>query len=258
MTTTEPSQPWWTELYDDLLATMLLERTDRAEVDGTVAFLVRTLGLAPGARVLDQCCGIGSLSLPLAAAGHSVVAVDQSAAYVARASLEASARGLTIEATAADACTFTARPAVNAAFNWWTSFGYAATDAENLEMLRRAFDSLVPGGRFALDTLNVPGVLRGFARDVVTRRAIEGGELVLHRESRVDLATGTLHKRWCYFLPDGRRVEHPSTVRLYMPHTLIELLRAAGFGEVELFGSVAGGPLELDSPRCIAVATRPR
>jgi SAM-dependent methyltransferase len=242
--------PWWKPLYGDLLAELLLERSDVAD---TIAFLVRELCLAPGARVLDQCCGIGSLALPLAARGFSVVGVDQSERYVERAKEDAARAGLEVELVHADACAFVPSAPVDAAFNWWTSFGYAPDDDANLEMLRRAFDALAPGGAFALDFMNVPGVYRGLQRSVVTRKA----EIVLVRESELDLARGAINKRWTYFLPSGERVIHDSAVRLYQPHDLGAMLTRAGFEGVSFFGDVRGEQLELDSPRCIAVARRP-
>jgi SAM-dependent methyltransferase len=249
---------WWASLYDDLLAEVLLERATVAEVTATLDFLERSLELRPGATVFDQCCGIGSLALPLSARGHRVVGVEQSERYVARARRDAEARDLPCRFLAGDA--FVVGPGVpcDGAFNWWTSFGYALDDRRNGEMLARAFEALVPGGMFVLDTLNLPGVLRGFRRDEVTRRATSQGEVVLLRESRVDLGAGSLCKRWTYFLPDGRRVEHESAVRLYLPHTLVELFRAAGFADVRLLGSTAGEPLSLDSPRCLLLARRPK
>jgi SAM-dependent methyltransferase len=250
-------ESWWTSLYDDLLAEVLLERAGGPEVEATVDFLERALELPPGSTVFDQCSGIGSLALPLAARGHRVVGVEQAPAYAARARAEAEARGLPCRFVAGDA--FLAGPGepCQGAFNWWTSFGYALDDRKNTEMLARAFEALVPGGVFVLDTMNLPGVLRGFREHEVTRRATPRGAVVLLRESRVDTAAGALRKRWTYFLPDGRRVEHRSQVRLYLPHTLADLCRGAGFGGVELYGSIAGAPLDLDSPRCIVRARRP-
>ena len=45
---------WWSALYDDVLADVLLEGTSPEEVAATVRFLVDVLGLEPGARVFDQ------------------------------------------------------------------------------------------------------------------------------------------------------------------------------------------------------------
>ncbi len=124
----------------------------------------------------------------------------------------------------------------------------------NLRMLQRAFEAVVPGGRFALDFLNVPGVLAQFRPHEVTRAS--GIELV--RESRLsDLARGLLHKTWKLALADGTRVERPSTLRLYAPDRLAELFARAGFANVTLHGGIDRSELTLDSPRCIVVGTRP-
>ena len=250
------SAAWVGPLYDDWLAEQLLVRDD-AELEGTLAFLGDKLRLAPGRRVLDQCCGIGTLMMPLAARGIDVVGVDQAAGYVERARATASERGLRLEVHAADAGVFVPSAPVDAAFNWWTSFGYGATDEDNRPMLARAFSALVPGGRFALDTMNVPGILRHFQRDVILRRQTPRGEVVLLRETTLDLRAGRMNKRWSYFLGGERRVEHDSSVRMYMPEAIVGLLEGVGFVHVELYGSVAGEALGLDSGRLIAVGSRP-
>lgn len=248
---------WWERLYDDLLAEMLLERADSAEVDATLAFLQSALSIAPGARVFDQCCGIGSLSIPLAQRGFRVAGCDLIPAYIERAHRRASELGVALDLVAADAFEHSAMPACDAVFNWWTSFGYAASDAQNARMLARALASLRPNGRFALDFMNVPGVLRGFSARVETKRKTKYGEVTLVRESAIDLRAMAMTKRWNYSLPDGSAVEHDSWVRLYMPHELVSLLEGVGFADIALYGGLGFEPLTLDSPRCIAVARRP-
>lgn len=241
---------WWGELYDEHLATVLLERDE--EPAETIDFLVRTLGLAPGARVFDQCCGIGSLAVPLATRGFEVVGCDLIERYVARAREDAARAGVAVELHAADAFEHVPAAPCAGAFNWWTGFGYARDDARNLRMLQRAYESLVPGGRFVLDTMNVPGVIRGFRPEVVIER--RGIRLV--RRSVLDVDAGLLHKRWSYVLPDGRTIERDSTVRLHTPWELRAMLIAAGFTEVSLLGGVDASLLTVESPRCIAVAIK--
>lgn len=249
---------WWEPLYDDLLAELLLVRADEAELDATLGFLTRALALEPGQRVFDQCCGIGSLAVPLAARGLELVCVDQAERYVARAKEAALARGVTLEAHAADAHDFVAPTPCQAAFNWWTSFGYTPDDAHNARMFARVRDSLVLGGRFALDTLHLPGVLRHFQRDVVTQRSTPEGEITLWRQTHLELEEGMMAKRWTYLLPDGTRRVHQSRLRLYLPHQLARMLEEQGFEDLQFYGSVKGEPLGLDSPRCICVARRAR
>ncbi|MFI6869350.1 class I SAM-dependent methyltransferase [Nocardia sp. NPDC050406] len=246
---------WWAELYDELLAEHLLVRAE-GEVEPTLDFLVERLDIAPGSRVFDQCCGIGSLAVPLAARGFDLVGVDQAASYIERARADARTAGVAAEFVAADACDYAPAKPVDAVFNWWTSFGYGS-DAENQRMLDRAFDALRPGGRFALDTMNLPGVLRGFRRDTVTRRTTPLGEVLLVRETSVDLAEGRMLKDWTYFVDGKFATRHHSSVRLYLPDTIVAMLRAAGFHDIDLYGDLSGGPLHLDSPRCILLARRP-
>lgn len=251
---------WWQELYDDLLATALLERHDAAELEATLAWILAQLEVPPGARLFDQCCGIGSLTRPLAARGYDLVAVDQAASYIERARAETAKAGLGIDYHAADARSFVPTASCDGVFNWWTSFGYGRDDADNARMLAAGFAALRPGGVYLLDTMNAAGILRGFRPQVVTRRPTPDGELVLVRESSLDLVAGAIDKLWTYFLPDGRRVSHRSRVRLYLPHELDRLLREVGFVDVELFGSIHGDPpepLSLDTPRCICRARRP-
>lgn len=241
---------WWTELYDRLLADVLLEREQAP--NAVLDFLERALGVAPGARLFDQCCGIGSLAVPLAARGYEVVGCDLGDGYVERGRAAAAAAGVRVELHHADAFAFVPEAPCAGAFNWWTGFGYARDDARNLEMLRRAAEALVPGGRLVLDTMNVPGVLRDFRPTVHTVR----GGVQLTRESALDVDAGLLHKRWIYTRDDGHRVERRSTMRLHTPWELRALLHAAGFTHVRMVGDVDEQPLTIDSPRCIAIATR--
>jgi SAM-dependent methyltransferase len=252
---TQPADDWWTALYDDLVADLILVRRDQQGLAATTSFLVRELGLGPGRVVLDQCCGIGSLALPLARAGCAVLGVDQSARYIDRARAGVGPEHAPCTFVAADACDFAAPASCEAGFNWGTGFG-SADDHRNARMLRRAFETLRPGGRFALDYQHVPRVLRHFQNSLVHRLAGDEGETVVLRESTADLAAGALVQRWTFFLPDGGRLQRHSAVRLYLPHVLGEMMRAAGFGDIRYHGGLAGEPLDLDSPRCILVGTR--
>ncbi len=263
--------PWWQFLYDETLADLFLARTDPAELQSTLDLLWDRLGLSPGAIVFDQCCGIGTLAIPLSLRGVRVIGVDQCGPYIERArreAVQAGAAGTTCEFHQGDAFRFLPDRPCDAALNWRTGFGNAPDDEQNLLMLRCAFAALRPGGAFALDFQNVSGVLRGFKECMVCRGTVKRpgphdsqddshGQVVLLRESSVDLGRGLLLQTWTYFLPCGeRRVRH-SAVRLYLPHVLGQMLHRCGFRDIQFFGDVSGAPLHLDSPRCIVVSRRP-
>lgn len=256
-----PSEPtaanWWVPFYDELLAETLLVRESQAEVTATIDFLERVLQLKAQTkqRVLDQCCGIGSLAAPLAERGFGVIGVDQSAEYIERAR-RSGASGATF--AAADAVQFTANPGCHAGFNWWTSYGYAPTREQNRAMLEAAFRSLLPGARFALDTMNLAGVLRHFEETVTVVRETPKGEITMTRKSRMDLESGRLLKRWTYEI-EGREISaHNTSLMLSMPHDLAEDLESAGFRVESFFAGTDGRSLSIDDARCIVLARKPR
>jgi len=239
---------WWADFYNDTIAELFLVRDEAAELD----FLVERLELRPDFLVYDQCCGIGNLAIGLARRGFRAVGADLCAPYIERARRDAA--GLPCEFSCADAFTYRPPESCDGAYNWYSSFGYADQDARNLEMLRRAFESLKPGGRFALDFLNAPAVYRDFKPRM--ERGSPGGPRVV-RECNIDVLRGRLEQRWTTTNAAGRCSERTSSVKLYPPHQLAELLRDAGFRDIELLGSVTGTAVNVESPRCIAVGRKP-
>jgi SAM-dependent methyltransferase len=245
---------WWEELYDDLLADILLENTNENEIAETVHFLIEALDLGPGASVFDQCCGTGRLSIPLARKGYSVTGVDLIESYIERSRQKNDVAGLNARFHVGDAFEFKCDALCDGGFNWWTSFGYKISDLENVKMLQRARDSLQPGAAFALDYMNVPGVLKHFKPAVVTEGfERSGARLQLIRKSRCDLELGVLHKEWNYQLDNGQQVQHHSMVRLYDPPALKRLFEIAGFTNIRVFGDLDSSSITLNSPRCIVV-----
>ena len=242
---------WWKSFYDENLAQVLLRPTEGKEAERTCEFLTRELGLKTGDRLFDQCCGNGRVGLALAQKGYQVLGIDLAESYINEANTKAQEKGLTAEFKAADAFEYQTPELCHGALNWWTSFGYAKTDEENLEMLRRASDSLLPDAIFALDYMNVPGIYRSFQPRVVNEVKTPEGPLKLERTSAIDFFNGRLNKLWVYTLADGEQITHESDTSLYSPEQLITLFFKAGFGEMRLFGDLDSSPLTLDSPRTI-------
>lgn len=246
---------WWVSFYDGMYADLLLAG-DEEQAGETADFLAPALGLSRGDSVLDQGCGVGWLSLPLAARGFRALGVDVSASYVERATGAARARGLDAGFEVGDVERFVAPRAMDAVVNWRTSFGYCEDDSRNGRVLRRGFESLRPGGRFALDYPNVARVLREFEARIVRRFPTDAGDIGLVRESTTDLARGMLDQRWTWTLPDGRVLERHGSTRLYLPRDLRELLEEAGFADIAFHGGVRGEVLDRNAPRCVVIATR--
>ena len=63
---------------------LTVSTTEQAR-ERAVDSLASALGLAEGATIFDQCCGIGRIAVPLARRGYRVIGVDQMPDYVRRA-----------------------------------------------------------------------------------------------------------------------------------------------------------------------------
>ncbi len=245
---------WWEGFFDEVFARLMMPSTP---TDGELAFLTERAGARPGARVFDQCCGEGRVTLALAARGCEVVGVDASHAYVGRARERAAELGLSCDLRVDDAFEFTPELPCDLAINWHTSFGYTEDDGKNAQMLERAFEALRPGGVMVLDYGNAAHVIGNFQPATTMRLETDAGEWLAIRESRIDLEAGMLRQIWTFIAPDGKIDRRRGDTRLYMPRALRALLESVGFASVELFGDRTGGPLTTDSPRCLALARRP-
>ena len=245
---------WWGDLYDNLLADFLMDNRTSEEVEKSLSFIIDKLALEKENLVFDQCCGTGSLSNPLAQKGFRVLGVDQAENYIQRARDRKVSNNA--QFIAADAFEFVSNEKCDAGFNWWTSFGYTLDDQFNIKMLQRAADSLKEGALYMLDTMNLPGVLRKFDREVVNRIETPEGEIVLVRETELNWQKGSMQKKWIYLFPNGERRTFNSEVRLYLTHTLVEMFETCGFKVLDIFGSENGEPIQIDSMRCIILARR--
>lgn len=249
---------WWTSFHVAEMADVLLSRSDE-QLATTLEFLERELKLSAGDHVFDQCCGSGDLAIPLANRGIRVTGCDLFEPYIERARRATAQRSLDIEPRffCADAFDFVPDEPVDAVINWYSSFGYAAADDVNQQMLDRAFEALKPAGLLALEVPNIAGLLRGFKDVLVQHGMSSDGPVTLERTCIPDFAAGLLRQRWEWQV-EGRepKVRH-SALKMYMPNRVCELLREAGFVDLELFGSDEGEPFEMDSPRLLVTATKP-
>jgi SAM-dependent methyltransferase len=188
----------------------------------------------------------------------NILGVDLTDSYIRTARRRAEQERLPCEFHIGDAFEFIAPRACDAAINWFTSFSYSQDDQANLRQLKNIFASLKPGGRFLLDFMNIPGVMANFRQAVIDRPKCPElvGVVVLH-ENSADFLAGMMESDWTFIYPDGRRVGHHISTRMYMPHEIARMLRACGFNDIQLFGSAEGEPLDRTSKRCIAFARKP-
>lgn len=203
--------------------------------------LIALLGLEPGARVLDVPCGIGRISVPLAAQGMAVTGVDITTASMQRAENSAHDSGVMLELHKRDMRDLPWEDTFDAVLNMWGSFGYFDHEG-NLDFLRAAARALKPGGALVIEGPCAEGTLpRWSDRDWYKL----GEDVTILEDRSYEPLTGVITSTWTVLSegvpPRERRVE---TVT-YSISDLSRMLRAVGFREVAVYRNLAGEPYRL-------------
>lgn len=214
----------------------------------------RTLGLKPGARLLDLACGTGRHSILLARRGAFVVGVDKTEAYLQEA--RAGARGLKNCLFArGDMRRLPFKGEFDAAINLWTSFGYFAKPSDDLKALKGVARALKPGGLFLIDLIDFAWVKKHGTRRRWDRRA--DGAYLLQDAVWLEGRDPRIVNAWIILRPGKPELRSRFVVRGYDKPRLYAALRRAGLAPVASWhGLGALGRLK-SSGRLVVLARKP-
>ena len=140
---------WFERFFDADYVALLRDTSPHSRTRREVDFVVRTLRLPAGARILDVPCGYGRHSVALARRGFRVVGVDLSRAMIAEAR-RLWTEGPRLRFIQKDMRRLRAAGEFDAVINMYTSFGYFSA-RENAAVLRRLTRALRPGGLIVID-----------------------------------------------------------------------------------------------------------
>ena len=246
---------WWQAFFSGPWAELQAagypaERT-RAEVD----FIVSTLDLVPGQRVLDVPCGEGRHTIELATRGLRVSGADFNPGAIAVARQRAAAAGVAADFEPTDMRELRFSQPFDAVLCFFGSFGYF-DDADNLRFATRAAASLREGGQFLIDTHVMESLAPIHSERGWSWSGEAGNSTRMLEERRWDLETGRIEADWTFVDPQaGIRTAH-SSIRVYTYAELCTLLRTAGFRSFRGIETGTGVPFKLGSRRLCLIATR--
>ena len=206
----------------------------REEVD----FLVSTLELSPGARVLDVPCGGGRHSLELARRGYRVTGVDISEEFIAEA--RSGAGDLAVEFRLGDMRNLPGTAEFDGAFCWGNSFGYLdpAGTQEFLGALGRA---LKPGARLVIDT----GIVaEAILLSLQGRPWWKVGDILMLIDNQYRVEESRLDTTYT-FVRDGKTETRPSSQYVFTVGEIRRMLAQAGFQMVAVYGGLDRSPFQL-------------
>lgn len=206
---------------------------------GYYQLLLAQQGVNPK-RLLDVCCGTGTLAQMFAAEGYSVVGVDLSEAMIQEAKLKAQKRGLAIQYFAADAADFRLGEQFEGAYSFFDSLNYI-TDPDHL---RRAIANvaahLEPGGSFIFDV----NTAYAFEERMFDQKDLrQKARIQYDWKGDYDRQTRIISVRMSFWR-DGERFEECHVQRAHTDEEIRESLELAGFRSVRCFDSYT-----LDPPR---------
>ncbi|MER9191513.1 class I SAM-dependent methyltransferase [Mesorhizobium australicum] len=206
------------------------------------------LSLRQGSSVLELGCGYGRIANRLAARGARVTGLDISPILLKKAEAHAGELRVDVEYVRGDMRSLPWRDRFDAAFLWYTTFGYF-DEAGNERVLHEAAASLREGGRLLIDNLNRFSLLREKSptyeivqRDNDLRIDITRNDALTDRRSceRIVVRDGCVRRMRLSF-------------RQYGFSEYVRMLRNAGFEAVEAYGQ-EGGEFTSYSPHLVVVA----
>jgi SAM-dependent methyltransferase len=233
-------QEWFGEEYLELYS-----HRDEEEARRQVAFFARTCG--PIARpVLDLACGMGRHVQELQSHGYHAIGCDLSYVMLRTGMREYGA----MPVARAD---MRHLPFCDAVFgglvNFFTSFGYFATEDENVQVVREMARVLARDAPFLFDYLNVHRELE----KLVQRETRDTPSGPVKIERWFDGSDRSFNKR----ITIGER-RYLERVRGYDLDEISAMFCDSGLTIHSAFGSFDGEPFSAHSPRLILVGSRRR
>ena len=237
------SENFWTQV-----APIMFDDARWAEAPTVAQYVKDLAGLSEGSKVLDAGCGLGRISVELAALDLDITGVDiiQSELDAARESAEA--EGVPLKLVNHDLRTFQAPNQFDCAVNLYTSFGYCATIEEDMQILRNIADSVKPGGTFIMECTSRETAVLYWTPGEEFERA--GYKVVTHFE--VVGAWEGLKSQWTLYpletsdnnviASEAKQsklqaiVDHTFVQRLYPATFLRDKLLDFGFSKADVYG----------------------
>ncbi|MDY5816751.1 MAG: class I SAM-dependent methyltransferase [Treponema sp.] len=228
------SENFWTQY-----APIMFDDARWAEAPTVAQYVKDIAGLGEGAKILDAGCGLGRISVELAALGLDVTGVDiiQSELDAARESAEA--EGVPLTLINHDLRSFQAREQFDCAINLYTSFGYCATIEEDMKILKNIADSVKTGGNFIIECTSRETAIMYFTAGEEFERA--GYKVVTYFE--VVGAWEGLRSQWTLYPLDSKQaIDHTFIQRLYPATFLRDKLIDFGYSKVNIYGDFDKSP----------------
>jgi SAM-dependent methyltransferase len=245
-------QNWYQTFFTGAVVDHWLNMPSAEQTRSEADFIQATLQVPPPARLLDVPCGGGRHSLALAARGYRMTGVDISPDFLAAARAQA-AGSSAVTWEQRDMRDLPWPEAFDGAYSFGNSFGYA-DEAGNAAFLQAVARALRHGAVFLMDTGYITEALLPVLQERAWYPWGEDGHILAQR--RYDPPHGRLEVEYTY-VRGGKIEKCAMSARIYSYREVCGLLRAAGFTDLQGWGSLAKEPFRLGSTRLLIAARKP-
>lgn len=262
-------ESWWSEEYgffgefyiegDNSLEGFLTRKLSLAErtleeCDG----ILRLLNAQQQDKLLDIPCGYGRHSIELARRGLRITGADINSCHLKIAEKISTGLGLRLPLAKCDMIKIGSifqRESFDCIINVFLSFGFFATDEENMKVLKQFYQLLKPGGKFLMHTdVNLNRLRTGEYQFNETRKLVSGGCLKIREQ--YNSTTRRLNGSWVITHKRGKSTIKEYSVRVYEAKEFINMCLKAGFRDCVAYGDWDGNPFKPDSEQIIFVALK--
>ncbi len=240
-------EEWFGEDYK-----LVYPHRDEEDARQQIEFVKRHIHIPEGGKVLDLCCGCGRHAVELRGLGYDVVGLDLSEELLDLACSRADECEMDVEFVQCDMREIPYEDYFDLVVNFFTSFGYFASDADNQKVLLAIAGALKPGGKFLMDYMNPENV----ARSLVERdeKDIQNG-IHLVQERWIDESPRRINKKITMIKDDEESVYRES-VRMYSHEEMRDMIAASGLKLTHTYGDFADSEYNSDSTRMVLIGER--
>lgn len=230
----------------------------------TVAKFVKKIArLKDGDSVLDAGCGLGRISVELAALNLDVTGVDIIRSELDAAKESASAEGVSLKLIKADLRNFISPQKFDCAVNLYTSFGYCDSKQDDFKIIKNICENLKKGGIFILECVSRETAILYFTKGEIFTRA--GFKVVTNFS--VEGAWEGLRSQWTLYdekttdlqIEKGEAkpaANHIFVQRLYSAPDLCEKIVECGFSQAKIYGDFDFSPYDENAKTMVIVAKK--
>lgn len=231
---------WWSKIFNSLYLKTDGDVVDDLEITKVeVDMFLEILNIPKDAKILDLCCGHGRHSLELARRGfQNVEGLDRSRYLIQKARAEAKKQGLNVKFREGDARKL---PYPSDTFDvvliLGNSFGYFETIQDDINVLKEVFRVLKPWGKILLDVADGDYLRQNFqprSWEWIDKKHFVCRERTLSMDKQ-----RLISREVITHVEKGVIADQIYAVRLYTRELLEELLRRAGFSDVQFHREVS-------------------